>query len=146
MLSTSRSQLHRSPVAQCRTVANFCSRHILFIGYCSNQSAPSILDQTAGRGRKAEALFPSAFPPESQAIRTLIPSVSYDDFSKSQIVAQVGMLLHALPVVVTTSSSTNADDPFFFFAGSRWPIRRDTKAPTERWHQPTPWRAATTDE
>jgi hypothetical protein len=120
----------------------YCSKSLFTMHtvhqYCSNQSAPSILNQTAERGRKAETLFPSAFPPESQTIRTLIPSVSYDDFSKSQIVAQVGVLLHALPVTVVTSSSTNADGPFFFFAGSRWPIRWDTKAPTERWHQPCP--------
>jgi hypothetical protein len=41
-------------------------RAILFTGYCSNQSEPSIFYQTVKRGGKTEVLFPSAFPRKTE--------------------------------------------------------------------------------
>jgi hypothetical protein len=45
-------------------------------------------------------------------VHSVIPSVSYGDFSESQLVARVDALLRELPAAVATSSSTNADGPF----------------------------------
>jgi hypothetical protein len=52
------------------TIANHCSLYTTHTaGYCSNQYVPYILDQTAEREEKAEALFPSAFTPLRQRIQ-----------------------------------------------------------------------------
>jgi hypothetical protein len=65
-LNLAKSMIHHNQIKELTTWflnTVHCVRNILFTGYCSNQSATSILDQTAEREGKAEALFPSAFTP-----------------------------------------------------------------------------------